>query len=312
MDVNPATFCLDGQYLEAAVTPRTKAVIPVHLYGLPAEMDSIMRVANQYGLKVIEDAAQAHGATYKGRRTGSLGHAAAFSFYPSKNLGAFGDGGMIVTNDASVARKVRRMRTPADASLNSHEALPFNRRLDSIQAAVLRVKLRYLDQWNELRRKAAKRYDNLLEKNGLVPPVTPSERGHVFHQYVIRSPKRNWLQGKLEEEGIDARIYYSRPIHRQPYYAYKGLGWGEFPISEQACREVLSLPIHPSISIWQLSHVASNVNAISHGAKPLQIWDEILEASGASSSPPSSGDPTTLTLSKIANSRSNGRQADQP
>ena len=217
---------------------------------------------------------------------------------------------MIVTNDEAVANRVRIMRNPGQERENPHVLPPFNRRLDSIQAAVLRVKLRYLNQWNELRRSAAESYDNLLENNSLVPPSAPSDREHVYHQYVVRSPKRNWLMDQLNEEGVDAKVYYPRPIHRQSFYAYKGLDWGEFPIAEQASREVPSLPMHPAISIWQLSYVASNVNAISHGTK---LLDEVKE-SKYSALETSNGSPQgqleSLPPTRLTNPQTYGNKPD--
>lgn len=269
VDVNPATFCIDVQHAEAAITSRTRAIIAVHLYGLPANMAALLRIASRYGLKVIEDAAQAHGANYKGRRAGSLGHAAAFSFYPTKNLGALGDGGMVVTDDPRIADRVRSMRICGQKRNNHHDMPPYGRRLDSIQAAVLRVKLRYLDRWNEARRSVAELYDGLLEGNALVLPVNAADRKHVYHQYVVRSSSRDRLRVQLSRQGIGTAVHYLLPIHRQPYYAYKNLQWGSFPVAEQACREVLSLPMHPSISTLHTRFIASQVNESIRDAKPI-------------------------------------------
>ena len=259
VDVNPVTYCIDSQLVEAAITPRTRAIIPVHLYGFPANMDRLVRIARRNNLKVIEDAAQAHGARYKGRRTGSLGHAAAFSFYPSKNLGAFGDGGIVVTDDARIAERVRTMRNCGQKHRNRHEMAPFNHRLDSIQAAVLRVKLRYLDQWNEERRSVAEQYNDLLEGSDLVPPLSTIDREHVYHLYVVRSLGRDKLQARLDRSGIGTAIHYPTPVHLQPFYAYQGHRRGQFPIAEQVCREILSLPMFPGMSTLQTHLVASNV-----------------------------------------------------
>ena len=269
VDVNPATFCIHVQNVEAAITRRTRAIIAVHLYGLPANMNALMRIAGGHGLKVIEDAAQSHGATYKDRRTGSLGHAAAFSFFPTKNLGAFGDGGVVVTDDPRIADKVRSMRICGQERKNHHDIPPYGRRLDSIQAAVLRVKLRYLDRWNEARRSVAEIYDGLLDGNALVLPVDAADRKHVYHQYVVRSSGRDRLRIQLSRQGIGTAVHYLLPIHRQPYYAYKNLQWGSFPVAEQACREVLSLPMHPSISTLHTRFIASQVNESTLDAKPI-------------------------------------------
>jgi len=228
-----------------------------------------MRMAEKHGLLVIEDAAQAHGARYRGRRVGSLGHAGAFSFYPSKNLGGFGDGGMVVTNDRRVADKVRAMRNCGQIERNRHELPPYNHRLDTIQAAVLRVKLRHLDDWNEARRQVAQEYNRLLEESNVVPPISRRGRQHVYHLYVVRSSNRDSLRARLQEQDIGTAIHYPTPVHLQPFYSYKNLKWGKFPIAEELCRQSLSLPMFPGMSTLQTHIVASCVVEVTRNAGPL-------------------------------------------
>ena len=259
VDVDPATYNIDVAQVEAAITPRTRAIIPVHLYGLPAAMDAIMSLADRHDLAVIEDACQAHGAYYKGRRVGSLGHAAAFSFYPTKNLGGCGDAGMVLTDDAEVAEQVRAMRNCGQKAKYIHELPPFNHRLDTLQAAILRVKLRYLDQWNEVRRRNAALYTNLLTGSGIVTPVEDPDSTHVYHLYVVRTPRRDGLQAYLREQGIGTAIHYPVPIHLQPFYAGNGFRRGQFPVTEGLCDEIISLPMFPEMTTEQVEHVAANV-----------------------------------------------------
>jgi len=278
VDVDPLTYCMDARQVEAAITPRTRAIIPVHLYGFPADMFVLMGIAEKHRLVVIEDAAQAHGARYRGRSVGSLGHAAAFSFYPSKNLGAMGDGGMVVTNDRRIAEKVRAMRNCGQFERNRHELPPFNHRLDTIQAAVLRVKLRYLDQWNESRRRVAQEYDKLLGDSNVVPPVSKRSRQHVYHLYVIRSSNRDSLRAQLQTRGIGTGVHYPSPVHRQPFYSYKNLKWGDFPTAEELCRQILSLPMFPGMSALQTHLVASRVLEITRNARPVREGHEYADS----------------------------------
>jgi dTDP-4-amino-4,6-dideoxygalactose transaminase len=261
VDVNPFTFCIDPAQVEAAITARTRAVIPVHLYGQPAEMDGLKRLADRNGLILIEDACQAHGASYKGRRVGSLGHAAAFSFYPSKNLGGFGDGGIVVTDDDELAEKVRAMRNCGQRTKNVHELMPFNHRLDTLQAAVLRTKLRFLDRWNDARRRVAGTYDEFLENLAVITPASSPESRHVYHLYVIRSSRRDELQAHLRQVGIGSAVHYPTPVHRQPVYADQGYRAGDFPVAERLANEVLSLPLYPFMPDEQLKYVASQMAA---------------------------------------------------
>lgn len=259
VDVDEGSFNLDPRLVEAAITPRTKAIVPVHLYGQMADMDQIMQLAERFGLKVLEDACQAHGATYKGSRAGSIGHAAAFSFYPAKNLGAYGDGGMLVTNDAGIDEHVRLLRNYGSRVKYHHEALGMNRRLDTLQAAVLAVKLPRLDAWNAARREHARRYAEALAGTGVAVPEEGPERDHVFHLYVIRSPDRDALQAHLRETGIATGIHYPVPIHLQP--AYRDLGYrpGDFPVTERLAAEILSLPMYAELPAEAPARVAAEV-----------------------------------------------------
>jgi dTDP-4-amino-4,6-dideoxygalactose transaminase len=241
----------------------------VHLYGLPAEMDAILSIADKHGLIVIEDACQAHGAFYKDRRAGSLGHAAAFSFYPTKNLGGCGDGGMVTTDDASVAEQVRAMRNCGQKQKYYHELPPYNHRMDTLQAVVLHVKLRYLEDWIEDRQRNAALYTELLAGTDVVTPSEMPEATHVYHLYVIRTAQRDELQAYLQEQGIGAAIHYPVPIHLQPYYAGDGFRKGQFPTTEQVCDEILSLPMFPELTAEQVEYVAHKV--IGFGSASLQI-----------------------------------------
>lgn len=260
VDVDPSTYNIDVSRIEAAITPRTRAIIPVHLYGLPAEMDAITALADKHGLTVIEDACQAHGATHKGRRTGSLGHAAAFSFYPTKNLGGCGDGGMLVTDDERVADWIRAARNCGQKEKYLHELAPFNHRLDTLQAAILRVKLRYLEEWIEGRRRNAALYTELLAGSGVVTPVEPLDCVHVYHLYVVRTSQRDNLRAYLWEQGVGTGIHYPIPIHLQPVYADDGFHIGQFPVTERLCDEVLSLPMFPKMTAEQVQYVAAKVS----------------------------------------------------
>lgn len=256
VDVDPVTYNIDVQQLAQRITPRTKAIMPVHLYGQPAEMDAIMEVVERYGLFVIEDACQAHGARYKGRRVGSIGHVGAFSFYPGKNLGAYGDGGALVTNDPHIADRVRMMRNYGQREKYHHVSLGWNRRLDTIQAAVLQVKLRYLDEWNALRRRWAALYDQLLEDIDVVRPVAAPSGEHVYHLYVVQVEERDRLQTYLAANGIATGIHYPIPIHLQRVYADLGYQTGDFPVSERCAPRLLSLPMFPELKAEEVEFIA--------------------------------------------------------
>ncbi|NJE54443.1 DegT/DnrJ/EryC1/StrS aminotransferase family protein [Thermococcus sp. 21S9] len=258
VDIDPETYTIDVDQLEKSITPKTKAIIPVHLYGHPADMEPIMELAEEYGLYVIEDASQAHGAEYKGKKVGTFGHLACFSFYPTKNLGAYGDAGAIVTNDAELADKLRMMRNYGSPKKYYHDFVGVNSRLDEIQAAVLRIKLKYLDQWNEKRRKIAKLYSELLDNSDVITPSEKEWAKHVYHLYVIRHKNRDKLQQYLSEKGIKTQIHYPVPVHLQK--AYLELGYRvRLPITERISSEVLSLPMYPWLSNGEVESIANTV-----------------------------------------------------
>ncbi len=260
VDMADRDFLIDVHALENTVTHRTKAIIPVHLYGQPADMDPIIKIARAHGLKVIEDAAQAHGARYKGHKCGSLGDAAAFSFYPGKNLGAFGDGGAVTTNNDALAEKLFSLRNYGSPRRYHHELLGENSRLDTVQAAVLSVKLRHLDRWNAARCRVAGRYaDGLIGLEGLHLPFVNPYAEPVHHLYVVRTPRRDELMAYLQDKGIGCIIHYPIPIHLQEAYASNGWKQGDFPNAEQASREILSLPIFPTMTDEQVDYVTATV-----------------------------------------------------
>jgi len=262
VEPDPRTYNLDPGRLEEAVTPRTKVVMPVHLYGQPADMDPIGEVAARHGLRVVEDAAQAHGSRYKGRPAGSLGHAAGFSFYPGKNLGAMGDGGAVVTDDAALADRVRVLRNYGSRVKYYNEAKGFNSRLDELQAALLRVKLRRLGEWNDRRREAAALYARALDGvPGLGLPFVPEYADPVWHLFVVRHARRDALQRHLSAEGVGTLIHYPVPPHLQEAYAEMGLGPGSLPVAEAMAGEILSLPMGPHLSAEESGHVASRVRS---------------------------------------------------
>ncbi len=257
VDIDPETYTLDSHGLEAALGPRTKAVIPVHLYGQPADMDPILTFAREHGLLIIEDAAQAHGAKYKSRHVGTIGDVGCFSFYPSKNLGAFGDAGFVLTNNAEIAERVRMLRNGGQKTRYDHELIGMNSRLDELQAAILRVKLRYLERWNRRRQHIAALYTALLGDSEVEPPVEMAGIEHVYHLYVIRCTDRDDLQKYLEERGVQTIVHYPTPIHLQPAYRDLGKGPGSFPVAERCAQQVLSLPIYPELTDTRVRQVAS-------------------------------------------------------
>jgi dTDP-4-amino-4,6-dideoxygalactose transaminase len=267
VEPNEATYNIDPSKVEAAITPRTKAIIVVHLYGQAADMDSIKDVAHRYGLKVIEDAAQAHGARYKGRRVGSLAHAAAFSFYPGKNLGAVGDGGAITTSDRELADAIRVYRNYGSCIKYHHDVIGFNSRLDELQAAFLRAKLPALDAANERRANIAAFYtEQLKEIPGIVVPQVPDWANPVWHLYVIRHKRRDELAKRLAHAGVGTMIHYPVPPHCQPAYAGLGYNNGSFPLAETIHREVLSLPLGPTITLQQAAMVVEAIrSAVQQG-----------------------------------------------
>jgi dTDP-4-amino-4,6-dideoxygalactose transaminase len=258
VDIEPDYFTLDPNQLEDAITSRTKAVIPVHLYGQPADLHAVISIARQHGLRVIEDCAQAHGAVYRDRRVGSWGDVACFSFYPTKNLGAIGDGGAVVTNDPSLAEKVRCMREYGWASERNVSAVTgWNSRLDELQAAVLRVKLQFLDADNARRREIAGLYDELLRDSDLVLPKRRADATHVFHLYVVRSEERDELLARLRAEGVGALVHYPVPVHLQPAYLNRLRGADKLPNTERAAKEIVSLPIYPELTDAEIERVAA-------------------------------------------------------
>lgn len=256
VDVEPRTLTLDPALLEETITPRTRAIVPVHLYGQMADMDPIMAIARRHGLAVIEDACQAHGAEYHGRRAGGIGLSGCFSFYPGKNLGACGEGGCIVTSDEQQAATMRMLRDWGQKSRYHHEVKGFNYRMDAIQGAILRVKLRHLDAWTEARRAHAACYASLLAGSRLVElPQEAAGRRHVYHIYAVRTPEREGLRRVLDEAGIRTGLHYPIPVHLQEAHADLGYRAGDFPVSEDAARQVLSLPIFPEMTRQQIGHV---------------------------------------------------------
>ena len=272
VDVDAVTYTIDVAAIEKAITPRTKAIIPIHLYGHPADMDPILQLAQRHGLVVIEDACQAHGARYKGKRTGSLGHAAAFSFYPGKNLGAYGDGGAVVTSDAAVAKRLGMLRNYGQKEKYQHMFRGFNRRLDTLQAAVLRTKLKQLDEWNEARRQHAKSYSRLLAQSGLVVPRASAVCESVWHLYVIRTDQRDALKEHLATRGISVGIHYPIPIHLQPAYRDLGHQPGDFPVTEEYSRQILSLPMYAELTPDILGRVAETAVEFVVTTRPPATW----------------------------------------
>lgn len=258
-------YLIDAGAIEDAIGPRTKALMPVHLYGQAVPMEPILELARRHGLKVIEDASQAHGAVRQGRRAGSIGDVGCFSFYPGKNLGAYGDGGAIVTNDAAVAERVRLLRDFGQKRKYEHVIKGDNCRLDSLQAAVLSVKLRHIDDWNERRRGHAERYDELLAQAGLPTPPNLAREGHVHHLYVTEVPERAAVQARLSERGVATGIHYPIPIHRQPAYADLGYSAGRFPKTERAAERILSLPMFAELTPQQVEYV---VESLVEAVKP--------------------------------------------
>ncbi len=259
VDIDPQRYTMDPQQLEGAITPRTRAVIPVHLYGCPADLAPILEIAARRGLVVVEDCAQAHGAQYQGRPVGSWGQIAAFSFYPTKNLGAYGDGGAIVTHDAALARQARLLREYGWAERYVSHIRGTNSRLDELQAAILRVKLRHLESWNERRRQIARLYTEQLRDLPLALPYDPPDGRHVYHLYVVRHPRRDALQAFLRQRDIATLVHYPQPVHLQPAYAELGYHAGSLPFSETAARQVLSLPMYPELGDDEVGAVAGAV-----------------------------------------------------
>ena len=265
VDIDPVTFTMDPAKLEQAITPRTKAILPVHLYGQMADMDAILEIARRHNLPVIEDACQAHGAEYKGHRAGSLGVSGCFSFYPGKNLGAYGEGGAIVTSNDEHAKTMRMLRDWGQSQRYHHVLKGFNYRMEGMQGAILRVKLRYLEGWTELRRAHGRQYTRLLTGCAVAAaPIEAAGRRHVYHIYAVRSANRDVLHGILQAEGVQTGMHYPIPVHLQEAHADLGHRAGDFPQSEAAAREVLSLPMFPEMSATQVEQVVAAVRQEAH------------------------------------------------
>jgi dTDP-4-amino-4,6-dideoxygalactose transaminase len=264
VDIDPKSFTMDVNQLEAAITPRTKVILPVHLYGQPADLDPILAIARKHGLKVIEDAAQAHGAEYNGRRVGSIGELGCFSFYPGKNLGAYGEGGMVVTNDEKHAQTLRILRDGGSAKKYYHVMKGYNYRMEGLQGAILRVKLRHLESWTDSRRSRAAEYEKHLKGADVVRPIEMPYARHVYHIYAVRTPERGDLQRQLQAQGVQTGIHYPIPVHLQEGYRDLGYVAGEFPQSERAANEVLSLPMYPELSNIQVEFVSAALHHDVH------------------------------------------------
>jgi dTDP-4-amino-4,6-dideoxygalactose transaminase len=255
VDVEPDYLTMDPTAFEAAITPSTRAVVPVHLHGQPADMDPILDIARRRGIVVIEDACQAHGADYNGRRCGSMGELGCFSFYPSKNLGAYGQGGAVTMNDSGLADRIRLLRSHGEAARYEHTCRGYNYRMDSVQAAILGVKLRHLERWIEARRQHATSYQRLLPETGVKTPGVRAGSRHVYHVFAVRVHRRNTLRAGLADAGVQTGVHYPIPVHLQPAYTHLGHSRGAFPVSEIAASELLSLPMFPELGDEQLEHV---------------------------------------------------------
>jgi len=269
VDIEPRTFTMDPAAIEDAITDRTKAIIPVHLFGHPADMDPIREIAGRHGLTVIEDAAQAHGARYRGVRVGVLGDFGCFSFYPTKNLGAAGEGGMVVTEDEAAAQRIRELRNWGERVKYEHSVRAYNMRMEALQAAILRVKLAHLDEWTDRRRRIAQRYDAALDGAGLELPREMEYARHVYQLYTVRVRDRDALQQALAADGVASGVHYPIPIHRQPAWADLGYRPGAFPEAERASTEVLSLPLYPEMTDEQVDAVVASVRRATTAAPAL-------------------------------------------
>jgi len=263
VDICPDTYNIDPAAIEAAITPRTRAIIPVHLYGQPADMAEILALAARHGLWTIEDAAQAVAAEYRGRRCGSIGDLACFSFFPSKNLGAYGDGGMVTSNDPELMTRIRRLRDHGRIGKYEHAELGWGYRLDALQAAILGAKLPHLEDWTERRRAAAERYAALLKGTDVITPIERPYNRHVYHCYVIRTPHRDALVREFAAQGIGVGVHYPIPMHLQPAFAALGQARGAFPVAEAASEQVLSLPIFPEITPSQQERVTAVIRTFA-------------------------------------------------
>lgn len=265
VDIDPETYCLDMDQVRSRITPNTRAVIPVHLYGHPADMEILQELRAEHGFRIIEDNAQAFGAEYKGAKTGSLGDIACLSFFPSKNLGGYGDGGMVVTNDTELAQKIQMLRTHGWKKKYFPEILGYNSRLDALQAAILRVKLRYVDAWNNRRRELAKNYNQKFSQIvGIAPPVEIPGSKHVYHLYVLRSSEQERVLAFLKQQGVATGVYYPQPLHLTQACMHLGYQVGDFPISERATNQTLAIPIYPEMTPDQVGAVVAAIeNSLS-------------------------------------------------
>ena len=264
VDIDPVSFTMDPALLEAAISNKTRAIIPVDLYGQVADMDPILEIANHHGIPVIEDACQAHGAEYRGRKAGAFGIAGCFSFYPGKNLGACGEGGAVTTNDADLAQRIRLWRDHGSSKRYEHIFPGLNMRMEGLQGGVLSVKLRYLDSWNEQRRQAAAIYDKALADSGIVTPTEMNYGRHVYHLYVVQSDNRNVLRQQLADAGIESGLHYPTPLHLQEAYRFLGYKEGSFPVTEKVSSRILSLPMYPGIHPDAIERVASELQESCH------------------------------------------------
>lgn len=259
VDIDPRTYNLDVSQVEAKINRNTKAIIPVHIFGQMADMDAVMEMAGKHSLFVIEDACQAIGAEYKGQKAGSVGHAACFSFFPTKNLGGYGDGGMVVTNDSGLADKVKLLRVHGSQPKYYHSVIGYNSRLDEIQAAILRIKFNYIDKWNQERAIKAERYNKFFSGSKVSVPFASEDVKHIYHLYVISVPNRDEVAAALSREGIASGIYYPVPLHRQKVYSHLGYGEGSLPIAENASKNTLAIPLYPDLTEEQQERIADTV-----------------------------------------------------
>jgi dTDP-4-amino-4,6-dideoxygalactose transaminase len=264
VDIDDATFTLDPRLVERAITPRTRAIMPVHLYGQPCDLDPLLEICRKHGLPLVEDAAQAHGAKYRGKVVGTFGSLSGFSFYPGKNLGACGEGGALVTNDAAHAARARSLREHGSSQRYYHDEIGFNYRMEGIQGAVLGIKLKHLDNWTRERRRVARRYHELLADTPLQLPREADYAESVYHVYAVRHPRRDELKKHLEANQIGCALHYPLPLHLQKCYAFLGYKPGDFPVAEKAARECLSLPIYPELTDDQLQRVAAVIRDFFH------------------------------------------------
>jgi len=271
VDIDPETYLMDVAQVEASITPRTRAILPVHLYGQTVDMDPLLEIAQHHGLRVIEDACQAHGAEYKGRRAGSLGDAAAFSFYFSKNLGAYGEGGFITTNDDEIARRARMIRDHGSERKYYHDLMGFNARLDELQAVALRAKLPHLEDWTEKRRETAQKFNQQLQNTFISTPVESPGNRHVYHLYVIRTPQRDELLDHLHEKGVGAGIHYPVPIHLQKSMRHLGYSPGSLPVTEQVVAEIISLPIYAELTAEMIDYIDMSIKHYAYATEVVQI-----------------------------------------